>query len=254
MLKRDYGEDATRTTRATGEIDNVRHVARVWAARILDRMGRPARHARLDQDVLIELGLIEHKDPMQDVHDVLDDRDRVRARRRELEAIEWAPNGHLARNLGFVTSRFGLAEADCAVLAFLAICFRFEWLRELVEDAAECSCLGSPAECAAAATGISTQAAWHALRREGVSAGAVFWSTGIGHRPTLPICRDWKTISGLACGSRISAKASWNSAACVARSMSATPGWRPANYPKDSDASSNSSGRCWMVGPPPGRF
>ena len=167
MLKRDYGEDATRTTRGTGDIDNVRHVARVWAARILDRMGRPARHARLDQDVLIELGLIEHKDPMQDAHDVLDDRDRVRARRRELEAIEWAPNGHLARNLGFATSRFGLAEADCAVLAFLAICFRFEWLRELVEDAAEFSCLGSPAECAAAATGISTQAAWHALRREG---------------------------------------------------------------------------------------
>ncbi len=167
MLKRDYGDDATQTTCATGEIDNIRHLARVWAARILDRMGRPARHSRLETDVLIELGLLEDKYSRQQAHEVLDDRERVRALRRELEAIDWEARGHFARNLQFMVSRFRLSEPDCAVLAFLAICSRFEWLRTLVEDAACCSHLGSPAECAAAATGVSIEAVWHALRGEG---------------------------------------------------------------------------------------
>lgn len=167
MLKRDYDESVTQATCVAGEIDDTRHLAQVWAARILDLMGRPARNSRFDGDVFVELGLIDGTYSSRDAADVLAAGARIHALRRDLESRDWQASGHFARNLEFVAKRFRLSEQDCAVLAFLAICVRFDWLRLLVEDASRYSRLGSPAECAAAATGISVEAAYQALSCEG---------------------------------------------------------------------------------------
>src|SRR6056297_2053991 len=167
MLKRDYGGGALEAPTTCGEVENARRLAHTWAARILDLMGRPARNARFNEDAFVELGLVEEKHSDPGVNDVLSDRTRIQALRRELEARDWDGDGQLARNLAFLASCFRLTEPECAVIAFLAICWRFGWLRELVEDASRYSRLGSPANCAAAATGISEQGAYAALSREG---------------------------------------------------------------------------------------
>jgi len=163
MLKRDYGNAVHQQETQRDNTNGNRHLALLWSARILDRMGVPPVRRLFDDSVLVELGLTDPESLCSQAADVLLDRARIQGRRAELEKLDWRADGFLARNLDFLARRFELADADCAVVAFMALADRFDWLKALVDDAIRYSRLDTAAECIAAATGISASAAHEAL-------------------------------------------------------------------------------------------
>jgi len=173
MLKREYCDGIHHQTQ-TGSAEGYRHLALLWSARILDRMGVPSGRRRFDDCVLAELGLVEPDRLCIDAADILLDRPRIQTKRAELEKIDWQPDGFLACNLSFLGQRFELDEADCAAIAFMALTKRFDWMKGLVNDAMRYSRLDSAAECLAAATGICASTAHEVLRPGGPISGLGF--------------------------------------------------------------------------------
>ena len=174
MLKREYCNAIHQKETQAGNTDGHRHLALLWSARILDRMGVPSGRRLFDDCVLAELGLVEADRLCIDAADILLDRAAIQARRTELEKVDWRPDGFLARNLAFLERRFELDDADCAAIAFMALATRFDWMKALVNDAMRLSRLNSAAECLAAATGISVSAAHEALGPGGRISGLGF--------------------------------------------------------------------------------
>jgi len=173
MLKREYCDGIHHPTQ-TEKADGYRHLALLWSARILDRMGVPSNRRQFDDIVLAEIGLVEPDQLCLNASEVLLDRARIRARRAELEKVDWQPDGFLARNLAFLEQRFELDDANCAAIAFMALATRFDWMKALVNDAMRFSHLDSAAECLAAATGIAVSAAHEALGPSGRLSGLGF--------------------------------------------------------------------------------
>src|SRR6056297_518828 len=167
MLKRDYGPWARRERDQAGSVSNDRQLARVWAARILEAMGRPNCLLRFDDAVLKEIDLLDESAVNEDIKQLFADRSRIPARRQELEASDWSARGQLKDNLVFLARRFDLGETDCAVLAFMTLAGRFEWFRNLVDDAAEKSNLQGFVECVAVATGLSLEAVGQVVSHDG---------------------------------------------------------------------------------------
>ena len=167
MLKRDYGPWARNDCDQAGSVSNDRQLARVWAARILEAMGRPNDVLRFDDAVLKEIGLLDESVVYDDINRLFADRSLIRACRQELEASDWSARGQLKDNLVFLARRFDLGETDCAVIAFMALAGRFEWFRNLVDEAAEKSDLQGFVECVAVATGLSLESVGQVVSHDG---------------------------------------------------------------------------------------
>jgi AAA+ superfamily predicted ATPase len=205
MLKRDYGPGVGSEFDQADAVSSERQLARIWAARLLEAMGRPNCLLRFDDTVLNELGLLDDSGPHGQAKELFKNRAKIRAVRLKLESESWRNRGVLNDNLRFLAKRFDFDERDCAVLAFLALAARFDWFSSLIDDAIARGNLDGFAACVAVATGLSFEQIGEAVAHDGrlFASGLIrashLSSLGAADQPALAVeisaglwCRDFR--------------------------------------------------------------